>query len=39
MKAEYVEKIIEAMEQCDDIALLDIIYQLLLKSGNHLRDK
>lgn len=31
-KAEYVQKIAELMERCNDIPLLDLIYKLLLKS-------
>lgn len=28
----YIEKIIELLKNCDDIALLDLIHKLLLKS-------
>ena len=31
-KAEYIQKIAELMERCNDIPLLDLIYKLLLKS-------
>lgn len=31
MKEEYVKKIIEQLKMCDDISLLDLIYQLLKK--------
>lgn len=31
-KAEYIEKIAEMMEKCNDIPLLDIILRLLEKS-------
>lgn len=32
MKEVYVEKIIEQLEQCDDVSLLDLILKLLCKS-------
>lgn len=32
MKEEYLEKIPEMLEACNDLSLLDLIYQLLLKS-------
>lgn len=32
MEKEYINEIIELLKQCDDVALLDLIYQLLLKS-------
>lgn len=32
MKQEYISKIKELLNSSDDIALLDLIYQLLLKS-------
>ncbi len=32
MKQEYIVAINEAMEHTNDIALLDLIYQLLIKS-------
>lgn len=31
-KAEYIQKITDLMEKCNDIPLLDLIYRLLLKS-------
>lgn len=31
-KQYYIENIIELMENCGDLSLLDFIYQLLLKS-------
>ena len=33
MKQEYIEKIDKAMKQTEDIAMLDLILQLLVKSG------
>lgn len=32
MKEEYIPKIIELMNQCNDVSLLDLIMQLLQKS-------
>ena len=32
MKERYVAEIIELLEKCDDVALLDLIQKLLLKS-------
>lgn len=31
MKEEYIKQIIELLNQCDDIALIDLILQLLQK--------
>lgn len=28
---EYIEKIVELLQKCDDISLLDLIFQLLKK--------
>lgn len=33
MKEEYISKIIEQLSYCNDISLLDLIYQLLLIEG------
>lgn len=33
MKEEYIQQIIELMNQCNDISLLDLIMQLLQKSN------
>lgn len=33
MKEEYVELISEAMSECEDISLLDLIWRLLVKVG------
>lgn len=35
MKDEYVKKINEFMEKCEDISLLDLISRLLFKSIGH----
>lgn len=32
MKEEYIQQIIELMNQCNDVSLLDLIMQLLQKS-------
>lgn len=32
MKTEYIEAITKELEKCDDIELLDFMYQLLVKS-------
>ena len=32
MKEQYITEIVELLQQCNDVALLDIIKQLLLKS-------
>ena len=32
LKEEYVERIVEALNKCEDISLLDMILQLLIKS-------
>jgi len=32
MKQEYIEKITAQLQECDDIELLDLIEQLLIKS-------
>ena len=31
-REEYIKKIAEQMERCNDLPLLDLIYRLLLKS-------
>jgi len=31
MKQEYIEKITELLDKCPDLAVLDLIYQLLLR--------
>ena len=33
MKEEYVSKIIEELSRCEDLSLLDLIYQLLLSQS------
>ena len=33
MKEEYIQQIIELMNQCNDVSLLDLILQLLQKSS------
>lgn len=33
MKAEYIQQITKQMHICNDVALLDLIYRLLLKSA------
>lgn len=33
MKQEYIEKIIQKLQECEDIALLDLVYQILEKSA------
>lgn len=33
MKEEYVELITEAMSECEDISLLDLVWRLLVKAG------
>lgn len=33
MKEEYIEKIIVLLKNCNDIALLDLIWKLLIKSA------
>ena len=38
MKEEYLQKIHELAEKCDDLSLLDLIYQLLNKSVQHSTD-
>ena len=32
VKAEYVEKITELMDACEDVALLDLVYKIMNKS-------
>ena len=32
MKEQYIAEIIELLKHCDDVALLDLIMKLLLKS-------
>lgn len=32
MKEEYIQQIIELLNQCNDISLLDFVFQLLRKS-------
>ena len=31
MKEEYIEKIVDLLKRCNDLSLLDFIYQLLKK--------
>ena len=31
-KAEYIQKIVEIMERCNDVSLLDLIYRILCKT-------
>lgn len=31
-KADYIQKIVEIMERCNDVSLLDLIYRILCKS-------
>ena len=31
MKEEYIQQIVELLQQCNDISLLDLIHQLLKK--------
>ena len=33
MKEEYIESIKKRIESCEDISLLDLIHQLLVKEG------
>ena len=33
MKEEYVETIVKMIAKCEDVALLDLIFQLLKKEG------
>lgn len=33
MKEEYIARIIELLQQCNDISLLDLILKLLIKSN------
>lgn len=33
MKQEYIEAIKKQIEACDDISLLDLVYQLFKKAG------
>ena len=35
MKAEYIQSIENLLQKCDDVALLDLIYQLLAKTEPH----
>lgn len=32
MKQEYIEKITDIVSQCDDLSMLDFVYQLLYKT-------
>lgn len=32
MKEEYIKKIVEILQKCDDLSLLDLILQILQKS-------
>lgn len=32
MKEEYIQKIVELLQQCNDMSLIDLIFQLLQKS-------
>ena len=34
MKAEYIKRITELLEQCNDDSLLDLILKILIKSDN-----
>lgn len=38
MKEEYIKKINEFMNKCDDIGLLDLILRLLRKCIHHYND-
>ena len=38
MKEQYAVEIAKLLEQCNDLSLLDLILNLLLKSQNHLLD-
>jgi len=38
MKEEYVELITEAMSECEDISLLDLVWRLLVKVGGQNAD-
>lgn len=38
MKEQYIIEITNLLEQCQDIPLLDLIHNLLLKSQSHLLD-
>lgn len=38
MKEQYLAEIVKLLEQCNDVSLLDLIHQLLLKSQSHLLD-
>ena len=35
---EYIKAIIKQLERCQDIELLDLIYQLLIKNNQQLLD-
>ena len=38
MKEQYIIEIVTLLEQCNDLPLLDLIKNLLLKSQSHLLD-
>lgn len=38
MKEEYIEKITTLLNDCNDISLLDFVFQLLNESGQHLPE-
>ena len=38
MKEQYLNEITALLEQCNDLSLLDLIHNLLLKSQSHLLD-
>lgn len=38
MREEYIPKINELLKDCNDLSLLDLIYQLLNKSVQHSTD-
>ena len=33
MKEQYIQQIVELIQQCDDVSLLDLILKLLQKNG------
>ncbi len=39
MQQEYIEAITHKLKECEDIALLDLIYQLLCKSAENKKDR
>ena len=38
MKEQYLAEITTLLDQCEDLSLLDLIHNLLLKSQRHLLD-